>query len=114
MTSPMHQTLPEKKGFYRDHWSKDFYDADEEFADCERLYLPILEHRQRGTSHRGKLKIYGLVFKRADNRGKGYFSRTGVFDKEFEKDSYVELMQSLSGNDDMFLEESGVSTGFGA
>jgi hypothetical protein len=90
-----------------DEWSKDFYDAEEEFAHCKRLYLPILEHRETVTSYSGKLRIYGLVLKRVDIRGKGYFSRIGVFDKAFMKDSYVELMESLCGHDDMFMEESG-------
>ena len=34
-------------------------------------------------------------------------SRIGVFDKAFKKDSYVELMESLSGHEDMFMEEAG-------
>jgi hypothetical protein len=92
------------KGFYLDDGSKDFYDADEEFAHCESLYLPILEHRER--KYGGKLRIYGLMLKKADIRGKGYFSRIGVFDKAFKKDSYADVMESLSGHDDMFMEES--------
>jgi hypothetical protein len=40
---------PGNEGFYLDERSKDFYDAEEEFAHCERLYLPILEHRERAT-----------------------------------------------------------------
>jgi hypothetical protein len=47
------------------------------------------------------------VLKRVDIRGKGYFSRIGVFDKAFMKDSYVELIESLCGHDDMFMEKSG-------
>jgi hypothetical protein len=38
---------PRNKGFYMYKYIEDLYDADEEFADCERLYLPILEERVR-------------------------------------------------------------------
>jgi hypothetical protein len=98
---------PRNKGFYIYKYSKDFYDADEEFADCERLYLPILEKQVTELTYSGTLNIYGLVLKRADIRGKGYFSRIGVFDKSFMKKSYVELMESVCSYDDMLVEESG-------
>lgn len=99
---------PENTGFYLDGRTKDLYDSDEEFADFERLYLPILEHRKMGTILLPEnLRIYGLVLKKVDIRGKGYFSRIGVFDKAFKKASYVELMESLSGHEDMFMEEAG-------
>jgi hypothetical protein len=98
---------PGNKGFYLADWSKDFFDA-EKFAHCEKLYLPILEHREeKVTTYGNKLTIYGLVLKRVDIRGKWYFSRIGVFDKAFMKDSYVELMESLSGHEDIFMEEAG-------
>jgi hypothetical protein len=60
----------------------------------EIRYLPILDERRAGW--REELRIHGLVF----------LSRLGVFDKSYQIYSHIHLIESLSGHDDMFIEES--------